>query len=137
MGDSKLTARFEILEMEFQEQPVILITGCSRGGIGQELARAFAANKCTVVATSRSRSSMADLEQDSSFFLLELDVQSDKSVERAIKNVLDKYGRIDVLVNNAGIQCVGPLAEIPLSSVQQTFDTNVYGSCQFLHISSS
>ncbi|KAF7811902.1 short-chain dehydrogenase RED1-like [Senna tora] len=79
-----------------------------------------------------SRSSMADLERDPRFFLQELDVQSNESVQRALKNVMDKYGRIDVLVNNAGVQCIGPLAEIPLSAVQQTFNTNVYGSLRMV-----
>lgn len=118
-------------ELELKDEPVVLITGCSEGGIGHALARAFAAKKCRVVATSRRRSSMKELEGDARFFLQEIDVQCDESVEGAVKNVVDKYGRVDVLVNNAGIQCVGPLAEVPLSAFHQTFDTNVYGMCSF------
>jgi len=115
------------MDGEDAPKPVVIITGCSTGGIGHALACAFAEKKCKVVATSRSRSSMAELEHDHRFLLEELDVQSDESVSRVVDAVVQTYGRIDVLVNNAGIQCVGPLAEVPLSSIQNTFDTNVFG----------
>ncbi|CAL5203849.1 unnamed protein product [Lathyrus oleraceus] len=111
---------------------VVLITGCSGGGIGHALARCFAANNCIVVATSRSRSTMMDLEHDSKFFLQELDIQSDESVNRVVDTVMNKYGRVDILVNNAGIQCAGPTTDLPLSEIKNTFETNVFGSLRMI-----
>jgi NAD(P)-dependent dehydrogenase (short-subunit alcohol dehydrogenase family) len=110
-----------------RSRPVVLVTGCSDGGIGHAVARAFAAAGCAVVATARSRGSMRDLKGDPRFLLLELDVRSDESARAAVADALREYGRIDVLVNNAGVHLVAPLAEVPMDSFNQVFDTNVYG----------
>lgn len=113
-------------------RPVVLVTGCSEGGIGHAMARAFAAAGCAVVATARSRASMRGLESDPRYLLLELDVRSDESASRAVADALRELGRVDVLVNNAGVHLVAPLAEVPMESFHQVFDTNVYGAMRLI-----
>ncbi|KAI0275314.1 hypothetical protein BC834DRAFT_43561 [Gloeopeniophorella convolvens] len=104
---------------------VVLITGCSEGGIGFHLAGQFALQGCKVYATARKVEKMEALRRDQ-IELLALDVTDDASVKAAVDTIIEKEGRIDVVVNNAGAGCYGPTLEIPLEQVQATFDLNVF-----------
>ncbi|KZV73039.1 NAD(P)-binding protein [Peniophora sp. CONT] len=103
---------------------VVLITGCSAGGIGFGLAEEFASKGCIVYASARSVEKMTGLSE--SVHRVRMDVNDDKSVAEAVKAVLEEQTRIDILVNNAGTSRVGPLLEIPLDHVEQVFQTNVF-----------
>ncbi|XP_026384402.1 short-chain dehydrogenase cctT-like [Papaver somniferum] len=110
------------------DQKVVLITGCAKGGIGYEYCKAFAEQKCHVFATDilsrvHERSDLPTESVES----LELDVTSDESVKSAVAEVIRKCGKIDLLVNNAGIGSTGPLAELPLEIVRKTYEVNTLG----------
>ncbi|KAJ2500951.1 hypothetical protein IWW47_003161, partial [Coemansia sp. RSA 2052] len=109
---------------------IVLITGCSAGGIGHHLALEFAAQGCRVFAGVRTLSKAQALAENTPRIeVIELDITDAGSVDAAVAHILaatNGWG-IDVLVNNAGVFCVGPAAEVPASQVQQAFDTNVIG----------
>jgi NAD(P)-dependent dehydrogenase (short-subunit alcohol dehydrogenase family) len=112
-------------------RPVVLVTGCAKGGIGYEYCRAFSALGCRVVATDIPEH-VPDLAADMLLLddgaeTLPLDVTSEESVEAAVCRVMALHGRIDVLVNNGGIGCTGPLAELPAEAVRRAVDVNFLG----------
>ncbi|RLN28286.1 hypothetical protein C2845_PM05G00500 [Panicum miliaceum] len=111
------------------QKPVVLITGCAKGGIGYEYCLAFSALGCRVVATDIPDRvpDLADLVDLAGADTLPLDVTSESSVEAAVRRVLSDHGRIDVLVNNAGVGCTGPLAELRPESVRRAMDVNFLG----------
>jgi len=100
----------------------VLITGCSTG-IGRETAKRLAGRGRPVYATARRLDSIADLEAVGCR-LLELDVTSEASARAAVEAV---EGGIGVLVNNAGINELGPVETLPLDRVQAMFETNLFG----------
>ncbi|KAJ2827554.1 hypothetical protein FBU31_003142 [Coemansia sp. 'formosensis'] len=107
---------------------IVLISGCSAGGIGHHLALEFAAHGCRVFAGVRTLSKAQTLVDNPRIEAVELDVTDDASVDAAVAHVLAATGgRIDLLVNNAGILCTGPAVEVPLAQVQKVFDTNFTG----------
>ncbi|KAI3972789.1 hypothetical protein MKX01_019447 [Papaver californicum] len=110
------------------DQKVVLVTGCAKGGIGYEYCKAFAEQICHVFATDISSRihQLSDLPTEN-VKSLELDVTSDESVKSAIAAVINKCGKIDLLVNNAGIGSTGPLAELPLEIVRNTYEVNTLG----------
>ncbi|THH09617.1 hypothetical protein EW145_g1879 [Phellinidium pouzarii] len=86
----------------------------------------FAGKGCIVYATARKVESM-DGFTHANIRRLALDVTSDESVQHSIDTVIAEEGRIDVLINNAGVICIGPLIDIAIEQVKQTFDANVFG----------
>jgi NAD(P)-dependent dehydrogenase (short-subunit alcohol dehydrogenase family) len=104
-------------------RPVALVTGAS-SGIGKETALALVAAGFDVVGTGRDTSRVPPLH---GVTFLDLDVVSDKSVTTAVQQVIERFGRIDVLVNNAGIGSMGAAEETSLAQAQGVFDTNVFG----------
>lgn len=111
--------------MTTPEQQVVLVTGCSTG-IGLALARELRARGCRPFATARRLDSIADLARDG-IDTVRLDVKDPTSITAAVQSVIDAAGRIDVLVNNAGVNVFGPVAELPLESLREIFETNVVG----------
>jgi NAD(P)-dependent dehydrogenase (short-subunit alcohol dehydrogenase family) len=104
-------------------RPVALVTGAS-SGIGKETALALVAAGFHVVGTSRDSSRVTPL---GGVTFLDLDVVDDASVAAAVQEVSERFGRIDVLVNNAGVGSMGAAEETSLAQTRGMFDTNVFG----------
>ncbi len=105
--------------------PVVLISGCSTG-IGRALAMEFAARNWRVFATARKPAAINDLKALNAE-VAALDVTDEKSIAACVDSVIAKAGRIDMLVNNAGLLLVGPLVELETSELRRQFETNVIG----------
>ncbi|KAJ2402781.1 hypothetical protein GGI23_000461 [Coemansia sp. RSA 2559] len=107
---------------------VVLITGCSAGGIGHHMALEFATTHgCKVYASARDTSKISADLLGKGATPVALDVTSQESVDAAIAFVQRDAGRIDVLVNNAGQLCISPVVEVDICQAQRVFDTNVMG----------
>jgi len=101
---------------------VVLITGGS-SGIGKSIGEFLTDKGYMVYGTSRHPENYSD----SKFSLIALDVTDSLSIQNAVENVIDKEGRLDVLVNNAGAGITGPLEEIPEAEMKRNFETNLFG----------
>lgn len=107
---------------------VVLITGCSTG-IGRDLAQRLAQFGYIVVATARNVETLDNL---SVAMKLPLDVTQTDSVNEAVAHTVQQFGRIDVLVNNAGYTMLGALEEVSDEQTQQVFDVNVFGALRMI-----
>ena len=109
---------------------VALVTGSS-SGIGFETSLALARNGYHTFATMRNLGKDEKIKQiiekeDLSIEILELDVDNEESVNRAIKTVSEKKGRIDVLVNNAGYGMWGTVEDVSIDEFKEQFETNFF-----------
>ncbi|MGF9562947.1 oxidoreductase [Neorhizobium sp. JUb45] len=107
--------------------PVWFITGCSTG-FGHELAKLTIARGWPTVVTARDKARLADLVNGNENVLaLDLDVTDQAQVEAAVKAAEDRFGRIDVLVNNAGYGYQASIEEGVEEDIRAMFDANVFG----------
>ncbi len=114
-----------------RREPIALITGAGRG-IGRATAEAFAALGYTVVlaevaSTLGRRTERALLRTGGRALFLRTDVADPVSVGRTVRSVLRRFGRIDCLVNNAGVLKVGSLIDVPLRDVDRMLAVNLRG----------
>jgi len=107
-------------------EKVVLITGASTG-IGNETAKLFQTKNWKVAATMRSPEMADDLQKIVDLECIRLDVTDPDSVQEGIQTALDKFGRIDAVVNNAGFAVVGPFEAASDEQIEQIFQTNVFG----------
>jgi short-subunit dehydrogenase len=105
---------------------VILITGSS-SGIGNHTAKLFQSKGWKVAATMRTPEKAADLQKIADVECLRLDVTDISSIQSAIQTTLDKFGRIDAVVNNAGYAVVGAFETATTEQIEKQFATNVFG----------
>jgi NAD(P)-dependent dehydrogenase (short-subunit alcohol dehydrogenase family) len=114
--------------MAAQDTPVWFITGCSTG-FGRELAKLVLARGWRAVVTARDPVSLRDLVDGAGerALPLKLDVDDAAQSGAAVKAALERFGRIDVLVNNAGYGYQAAIEEGVEAEIRAQFDTNVFG----------
>jgi len=117
---------------------VVIVTGAS-SGIGAVTAVEFAKGGAHVVLAARRIKKLREVAQqlqhyDIETLVVEADVSKDEDLEALIQQTLDKFGRIDVLVNNAGVAYSGRLTEHTPEQIQQLLNVNFYGAIRLTQL---
>lgn len=104
----------------------VFITGSS-SGIGRATAEIFSSRGWNVAATMRNPEKEEALGELPNVKLFPLDVLDNESVKNTIKEIVQVFGKIDVLVNNAGYAAIGPFEAAEEDQILRQFGTNVFG----------
>jgi len=111
-----------------ETQKTWFITGASKG-FGFEITRAALEAGDKVVATVRNNSAAlyASLKEDANLFVVEMDVTKESGVKNAVGKAINHFGKLDIIVNNAGYGIVGAIEEVSDAEARKQYDTNVFG----------
>ena len=114
------------------EKKVILVTGAS-SGIGLATALKLVAEGHVVYGGARRTAAMAPIEAAGGH-VLSLDVGDEASMTAAVDTILDREGRIDVLVNNAGYAVYGAVEDVPIADARHQFEVNLFGLARMIQL---
>ncbi len=106
---------------------VVLVTGGS-SGIGKSIGEFLQEKGFMVYGTSRNPQQITT----SKIHLLALDVRRTDTIKKAVETIIAKEGRLDVVINNAGVGITGPIEEIPADEIRNNFETNVFGPIEVM-----
>lgn len=111
-----------------ENKKVWFVTGCSKG-LGKALVEELIAQDYSVIGTSRSRESLEKIfgPESERFLPLAMNVKEEADVKRAVEDGFVKFGRIDVVVNNAGFTHLATIEEMSDADAREEFDINVFG----------
>jgi NADP-dependent 3-hydroxy acid dehydrogenase YdfG len=118
---------------------VALVTGAS-SGIGEATAVALAAEGATVSLVARRKDRLDDLasrirSDGGTALVLEADVTSEQQANDAVQQTVSEFGRLDTLINNAGVMLLGPIVDAPVTEWQRMVELNVLGLMYCAHAS--
>ena len=122
------TTESPYVQYHYMKPKVVLITGGS-SGIGKSIGGYLIAKDFIVYGSTRDLKKQAG---QSKIELLELNVNDPTTIHKSVQFILEREGRLDVLVNNAGVGINGPLEEIPLKEITHAFDTNFNGPIRMI-----
>jgi NADP-dependent 3-hydroxy acid dehydrogenase YdfG len=108
------------------EGTVALVTGAS-SGIGEATARALAAHGATVAVAARRKDRLDALASEIGGLAIEADVTQREQAEGAVATTAGELGRLDIVINNAGVMLLGTIADAPVEEWDRMFDLNVKG----------
>lgn len=118
--------------LDFDGQVVIVTGSGSPKGIGRTIARTFAKQKAAVVIADMNEAGVKDTvaaikEEGGEAFGVVVNITDEASVQNMVDQVMEQYGRIDVLVNNAGISQKVTVADMTLADMKRIFEVNMFG----------
>ena len=114
----------------------VFITGAN-SGVGLATVKVFAREGWNVVATARDPASATHLQEfahshEDNILIVVLDMTKPSTYQQALDAAINKFGKVDVLVNNAGYGQFGPLESLEMEDYRRQFDVNVFGQCQII-----
>lgn len=121
--------------MNSKKKKTWFITGASKG-LGLALTKHLLDNGNKVAATSRNAPGIIEeCGNHENLFALNVDITNETEVKNAIEKAIDRFGSLDVIVNNAGYGLVGALEELTDKEIRKTIDTNLFGTINVIRLS--